>query len=188
MSRKKKKRSQHFQTKAKKKNIEEVNMLIIEKEKIKKRKKTTTTTKKKPTHWRLGGEFKGIFGSSFSLLVFSQFWGENFLVGTGRKHMGPPFIFLSPHSTKHTLKKFLFLFFFQSFLFTLFHLQTNTPLVSSPLFEPIHHSSHFMVFVMWKDDPFSSEQGPTIKYQNCNFQFHHNACCYSINNKFTINI
>ena len=117
MSRKKKKKPTLLD-KSKEKNKEEVNMLIIEKEKIKKRKKTTTTTKKKPTHWRLGGEFKGIFGSSFSLLVFSQFWGENFLVGTGRKHMGPPFIFLSPHSTKHTLKKFLFLFFFSKVFYS----------------------------------------------------------------------
>ena len=47
--------------------------------------------------------------------VFSPFCDEKFLVGPGRKHPSPPFIFLSPHSTKHILKKFLFLFFFPKF-------------------------------------------------------------------------
>jgi len=42
---------------------------------------------------------------SFSLLVFSPFWGENFLMGLGRKHMGSPFISLPPYLTKHTQKK-----------------------------------------------------------------------------------
>ena len=63
-----------------------------------------------------------------------------------------------------------------------------TLLVSSPLLEPIRHSNHFMIFVIQKEGPFSREQGPAITYQNCNFQFHHKACCYPINNKFTINI
>ena len=112
MSRKKKKKPTLLDKSKEKKYRGSQHVNNRERKNQKKEKKTTTTTKKKPTHWRLGGEFKGIFGSSFSLLVFSQFWGENFLVGTGRKHMGPPFIFLSPHSTKHTLKKFLFLFFF----------------------------------------------------------------------------
>lgn len=60
-------------------------------------------------------------------------------------------------------------------------------LFSSPLFELICHSSHFMVYVMRKDCLFSNEQGPTITYQNCNFQCHYSACCYPINNKFIIN-
>ena len=47
-----------------------------------------------------------------------------------RKHLGSTIYFLSPHPTKHTPKKFSFLFSHQNFLSTLFHLQTNTPLVS----------------------------------------------------------
>ena len=38
----------------------------------------------------------------------------------------PSFIFLPPYPTKHTPKKFSFLFYLQSIPFTLFHLQTNT--------------------------------------------------------------
>ena len=38
------------------------------------------------------------------------------------------FIFFPFHQTKHTPKKFSFLFSLQSFSSTLFHLQTNTPL------------------------------------------------------------
>ena len=41
----------------------------------------------------------------------------------------PSFIFLPLYPTKHTLKKFSFLFSFQSFPSTLFYLQTNTALV-----------------------------------------------------------
>ena len=56
--------------------------------------------------------------------IFSPFWWaqrENTSI--------PPFIFLPFHPTKHTLKKFSFPFSLWSFPSTLFHLQTNTPLI-----------------------------------------------------------
>ena len=75
--------------------------------------------------------FKGIFGSSFhefSPLSFFFILGKIFLMDPKKKHPSPLFIFILPHPTKHTLKKFLFLFSFQSFPSIIFHLQTNTPL------------------------------------------------------------
>ena len=60
-------------------------------------------------------------------LVFSPFWRENILMGPGRKHLDPTIYFPSSLLTKHTSKKFSFLFSLQSFPSTLFHLQTNTP-------------------------------------------------------------
>jgi len=50
--------------------------------------------------------------------IFSPFWGENILVGSGRKHLGPSFIFLPSHLTKHTLKKkFLHIFSSKFFIY-----------------------------------------------------------------------
>ena len=59
-------------------------------------------------------------------LVFSPFWRENILMGPGRKHLDPTIYFPSSLLTKHTSKKFSFLFSLQSFPSTLFYLQTNT--------------------------------------------------------------
>ena len=60
--------------------------------------------------------------------VFSPFWGENILIGLGRKYLGPIFYFPSflPNQT-HSKKVFFFQFFLQSFSFIPFHFQTNTP-------------------------------------------------------------
>ena len=39
--------------------------------------------------------------------IFSQFWWENFFVGSGRKHMGPTiYFYFSSFNQTHTSKKF----------------------------------------------------------------------------------
>ena len=61
--------------------------------------------------------------------IFSPFWRENVLVGQGEKHLDPTIYFpFSPPNQTHS-KKFYFPFSLQSFLSTLFHLRTNTPLL-----------------------------------------------------------
>ena len=50
--------------------------------------------------------FLSIKQSHFLLSFFSLIWGENFLVGQGRKHLTSPFIFLPPYPTKHISKIF----------------------------------------------------------------------------------
>ena len=65
-----------------------------------------------------------------SPLNFFFILGRKHFDGPRRKHLGPTIYFLTPHPTKQTPKKFSFLFSHQNFLSTLFHLQTNTPLVS----------------------------------------------------------
>ena len=61
---------------------------------------------------------------------FSLHFGEKTFWWTQRENTSiPPFIFLPFHPTKHSLKKFSFPFSLQSFPSTLFHLQTNTPLI-----------------------------------------------------------
>ena len=82
--------------------------------------KQAKKTKKKPCWFEVN--FKGIFGSSFHKLS-----SLSFLSILKRKHLGLTIYFPSSHLTKHTLKKFYFLFSLLSFSFTLFHLQTNTP-------------------------------------------------------------
>ena len=60
--------------------------------------------------------------------VSLYFWEKTFLVGPRRKHQGLTIYFpFSPPNQTH-LKKFSFIFSLQSFLSSLFHLQTNTPL------------------------------------------------------------
>ena len=49
-------------------------------------------------------------------------------------------IFLPPHPTKHTPKKFFFPFSLKSFSSTLFHLQTNTPYESNQIEEKKTHT------------------------------------------------
>ena len=51
-------------------------------------------------------------------------------------------IFLPPHPTKHTSKKFFFPFSLKSFSSTLFHLQTNTPYESNQIEEKKHTHTH----------------------------------------------
>ena len=62
-------------------------------------------------------------------LIISPILGRTFWWVRGENTYVLPFIFFPPHTTKHTSKKFLFPFFLQSFPSTLFHLQTNTPLL-----------------------------------------------------------
>ena len=94
----------------------------IKNQKKKKKKKANTLEAKS----NVRGIFRNLF-HEHPLPVFSLC----FLPMLGRKLFGRPkektlFIFLLPHPTKHTLKKFSFLFSLQSFPFTLFHLYTNT--------------------------------------------------------------
>ena len=85
------------------------------------RQKQASKKNKKKSCW-FEVNFKGIFGSSFHKLS-----SLSFLSILKRKHLGLTIYFPSSHLTKHTLKKFYFLFSLLSFSFTLFHLQTNTP-------------------------------------------------------------
>ena len=69
-------------------------------------------------------------GSPIFSLQFSLHFGEKtFKWARGGNTQTPPFIFLPPHPTKYTPKKFSFPFSLQSFPSILFHLQTNLLLV-----------------------------------------------------------
>ena len=83
--------------------------LVVQERKEKKRKEkkikikergNVPSTKKKKKKRTSRGHF-----CLLSSLIFSSFWGENFLVGPRRKDLALPFIFLSFHPTKHTQKK-----------------------------------------------------------------------------------
>ena len=63
--------------------------------------------------------------SIFSL-QFSLYFGENFLVGSSRKHPMPTIYFPSSSPNQTHSKMFSFPFSLISFPFILFHLQTNT--------------------------------------------------------------
>ena len=59
---------------------------------------------------------------------FPHFGKKIFWLARGENIWTPPFIFLPSYPIKHTPKKFFFPFSLQSFPYTMFHLQTNTPL------------------------------------------------------------
>ena len=67
----------------------------------------------------------------FSFSIFSPIWREKFLVSQGKKHLGPPFIFLSSHPTKYITKSFP-----SYFLFKIFHPPYFTSKQTYPKFEP----------------------------------------------------
>ena len=48
------------------------------------------------------GAFWATHVSDFLPLVFSPFWGENFLVGLGRKHLNPTIFFFHSFSQPNT--------------------------------------------------------------------------------------
>ena len=75
---------------------------------------------KKERNWTWA--FLSIKQLHFLLSVFSLFWGENFLVGLGRKHPNPTIYF--PFSLPNQIhsKEFSFPFFLQNFSSILFHL------------------------------------------------------------------
>ena len=77
----------------------------------------------------------------FLALVFSPFWGENFLVGLGRKHIGFTLYFLSSPPNQTHSKKFSFPFSLQIFPSTLFHLQTNTSFGNKLIFSSMEKST-----------------------------------------------
>ena len=72
--------------------------------------------------------FSSIKQPIFSLQFSPHFREKTFWWARRENTLGPPFIFLSLHPTKHTPKKFFFPFSLQNFLSTLFRLQTNTSL------------------------------------------------------------
>ena len=77
------------------------------------------------------------FFSSF----FSPFWGKNFLVGPGRKYLGPTIYFPSfPLNQTHS-KDIFFSFSLQSFPSTLFYLQTQPKRITLIL---IFYSNFFL--------------------------------------------
>jgi len=49
--------------------------------------------------------------SEFLPLVFSPFWGENFLMGPGRKHLDPTIFFSAPSTNLTPIKTFFFQLF-----------------------------------------------------------------------------
>ena len=66
-------------------------------------------------------------------LQFSLHFGEKTFGDPKRKHLGSTIYFPSSPPNQTHSKKFFFPFSLQSFPFTLFHLQTNTPLVSTKI-------------------------------------------------------
>ena len=74
------------------------------------------------------GHFCPLSNPIFSLQFSLHFWEKTFSWAHGENTWAPPFIFLPPHPTKYTPKKFSFPFSLKSFSSILFHLQTNTPL------------------------------------------------------------
>ena len=124
---KKKKKKRKEKKEAKKKGA----TLLPEKEKKKKRKKQKTrgnvekdinkSNLKKFVYtciWAFFSMNKKFIPTQFSL----HFGEKTFWWARGENIQAPPFIFLSSHPTKHTLKMFCFSFSLQSFPSTLFHL------------------------------------------------------------------
>ena len=70
---------------------------------------------------------RGIFYELPSFSFLPKNGEKTFWWAQGENTWVSQFIFFPPHPTKHTLKKFSFLFSFQSFPSTLFYLQINTP-------------------------------------------------------------
>ena len=111
---------------SKKKNQEKRSQQVSNKRRKTKGEKTKGKKIKNQHIEDLKVNFKGIFGSSFH--EFSLHFGEKTFWWAKRENIcAPLFIFLPFYLTKHTLKKFSFLFSLQSFSSSLFHLQTNTP-------------------------------------------------------------
>ena len=79
--------------------------------------------------------------AQFLPLVFSPIWGENFLMGLGRKHLGPTIYFLSSPPNQIHSKKFFFPFSLQIFPSTLFHLQKNTSFGTKLIFSSMEKST-----------------------------------------------
>ena len=84
-------------------------------------------------------------------LVFSPFWGENILVGSGTKHSGPTQFFSLPSLKPNTYQKCSSFFFFFFFSFSLKSTQPNTPFLCfslSLLNCTFHRSSLSMCLAM----------------------------------------
>ena len=79
--------------------------------------------------------------AQFLPLVFSPIWGENFLMGLGRKHLGPTIYFLSSPPNQIHSKKFFFPFSLQILPSTLFHLQKNTSFGTKLIFSSMEKST-----------------------------------------------
>ena len=87
------------------KKIEHCTIIENKAEKDKKRKR-----KSRRSEERCRDIFVQITGPFFCL-VFSLFWGENFLVGPKRKHLGPTIFFSSLPPNQTPSNKFSFLIF-----------------------------------------------------------------------------
>ena len=83
--------------------------------------------KKNEAEQRRQAEFLSKNDFQFFSSSFSPFWGENFLVGLRRKHLGFTIYFSSSPLNQTHSKKFSFPFSIHIFPSTIFHLQTNTP-------------------------------------------------------------
>ena len=116
----------------------------------KKKKKERKEEKRRATDWT--SPCASAHGHFCHLPI--KFLPLNFLSILERKHFGGPkektlglyqfFFFPSLPLTKHSPKKFSFLFSLQSFLSTLFHLQTNMLIRASP-----YLISSFMDNIKW---------------------------------------
>ena len=121
----------------KNKNHVPKNKSCLVKQKKNKKKRATSRKGKEKKEKEKGNElpmckctwaFSSIKQPIFSLQFSPHFREKTFWWARRENTLGPPFIFLSLHPTKHTPKKFFFPFSLQNFLSTLFLLQTNTSL------------------------------------------------------------
>ena len=117
----------HLNQKKKKKEEGKNRQRGKEKKKKKEVKKSKVQTKPMCKYTRT---FLFIKQPHFLPSVSLHFGKKTFQWVQRENNQAPPFIFLPPHPAKHTPKKFSFPFSLQSFLSILFHLQTNTPLMS----------------------------------------------------------
>ena len=84
--------------------------------------------------------------------IFSQFWGENFLVGLGRKHSSSKIYFsFSPFNQTHSNEVFLFIFFPKFSFHRTSPSNKHTLKVSK--FESILHPK---IYVLFEFKPFHS--------------------------------
>ena len=120
--------------KKKRKKIVTIGNVIAQKKKKKKAQKKRATLlamllpRGKKNHLKKIWAFLSI-KKKFTPTQFSLYFGEKiFWWAQGENTWAPPFIFLPSYPTKHTPKRFSFLFSLQNFPSTLFYLQTNTPL------------------------------------------------------------
>ena len=90
-------------------------------------------------------------------LVFSPFWGENFLVSSGKKHLSPTIFSPLPLPTKHPPKSFpssFFLSFFFPPILTKIHSIKHTDGGTTLLLYILRKKSFLFIYFWWKRNAF----------------------------------